>query len=52
MEINDQCFEPLLEDTSVAVIGVITMAFLDLIALALGLGFLAKLFGPKRSKAI
>jgi len=49
MEINDQCFEPLLENTGFAAIGVLTMAFFDGLALVLGLGFLAKLFAPNRS---
>ncbi|KXJ58852.1 MAG: hypothetical protein AXW12_18955 [Thalassospira sp. Nap_22] len=51
MEINDQCFEPLLEDTFVAAFGVASMAFFDGLALGLGLGFLAKLFGRDRSVA-
>lgn len=49
MEINDQCFEPLLEGTFLAGIGVTSMAFFDGLALVLGIGFLGKLFVPHRS---
>lgn len=51
MEINDQCFEPLLENTGFAAIGVSTMALFDVIALVVGLGYLSKLFVPTRSVA-
>lgn len=47
MEINDQCFEPLLEDTFVAGFGVASMVFFDALALVMGLAFLAKLFVPR-----
>ncbi|MFV1849330.1 MAG: hypothetical protein ACMZ66_01280 [Thalassospira sp.] len=51
MEINDQCFEPLLEDTFVAAFGVASMAFFDALALIMGIAFLAKLCVPSRHVA-
>lgn len=48
MEINDQCFEPLLQDTVVAAFGIASMTFFDALALAIGGAFLAKLF-PDRN---
>ena len=48
MEINDQCFEPLLEDTFVAAFGIASMAFFDALALVMGLVFLAKLCVPSQ----
>lgn len=51
MEINDQCFEPLLEDTFVAAFGVASMAFFDALALIMGIAFLAKLCVPSRQVA-
>ncbi len=48
MEINDQCFEPLLEDTFVAGFGVALMVFFDALVLVIGNGLLAKLFRHRR----
>lgn len=51
MEINDQCFEPLLEDTFVAGFGVALMVFFDALVLIMGIVFLAKLCVPSRHAA-